>query len=251
MSVPPKGPTPEAHLDRLERAIEAFAATLATGTLEAPVPACTPWDLRALTWHMGNIHRWARDAMRVGRGAEDAEGGPAERAPLTSWFREGADALVRSLRSSDPAAECWTFGPKPRTFAFWFRRQAHETAMHAWDAARSQGAQGNFELPFALDGIDEVVGMFFPRQVRLQRIGPLSRSLALEPSDAPQTRWVLATDGAGPESTPLASAPATIRGPANALLLLLWARLPLEEAKVVVDGSLEVAREVLSAALTP
>ena len=53
-----------------------------------------------------------------------------DRAALAAWYAECAKVLIETLRVTDPASECWTFGHAPRTAAFWFRRQAHEAAMH-------------------------------------------------------------------------------------------------------------------------
>lgn len=237
-------------LEHLARGADAMAATLESGDLGAPVPACAPWDLRALAHHLGNVHLWARAAILERRPPPEGSGGPSERAPLAAWYRGAAQALLGTLRSSDPSAECWTFGPAPHSVAFWLRRQAHETAMHAFDAARSQNAPAGFDRRLALDGIDEVVRMFFPRQVRLKRMEPLTRSLALEPADSPGTRWVLATDGAGPESGREAPAHATIRASAGDLLLLLWGRLELGSAQATVEGDAEAANRILGARLT-
>ena len=52
--------------------------------------------------------------------------------------------------------------------------------MHAWDIWAAVGRDVGYDEVLALDGIDEVVTMFVPRQVRLGRIGPLTRSLAME-----------------------------------------------------------------------
>jgi len=87
----------------------------------------------------------------------------------------------------------------------------------------------------------------------LQRTPPLDRSLAVECTDVPG-RWVLAGDGTGPESARDAEADATVRGPAAALVLLLWRRVGLDTvspAAVSLDGSEAAVRAVLDAGLTP
>ena len=70
--------------------------------------------------------------------------------------------------------------------------------MHAGDAAASQGATRPYGAELALDGIDEVVAMFFPRQVRLGRTPPLPTALAVEPAEG--GRWVLCGRRHGPDS---------------------------------------------------
>jgi uncharacterized protein (TIGR03083 family) len=87
-------------------------------------------------------------------------------------------AHVRA-EATDPDAPCGSLGPKLGTARFWFRRRAHEHAVHAYDAQVTVGAAGTIDAALALDGIDEVVTVFLPRQVRLGRIPVLDRSLAV------------------------------------------------------------------------
>ena len=248
-----------AHLAPLQAALNSFAGVLGSGDLVAPVPSCPGWDLTRLAWHLGGVHRWARGAIVEGHPNTPTPDGPADREALAAWYREGADLLMDTLRDTDPGTPCWTFGPKPRTAAFWFRRQDHETSMHAWDADSSQAGSrsgaaagglvyGTGDPVTAADGVDEVVEMFFPRQLRLGRIPPLVFSLAVECTDV-QGRWVLAGDGTGPASARDAEAAATVRGPAGALVLLLWRRIGLDA--VTLEGSEDAARAVLDAGLTP
>jgi hypothetical protein len=136
-----------------------------------------------------------------------------------------------------------------------------ETAVHLWDAEGALGTPGPVEEELAADGVDEVVRMFFPRQVRLGRTEPLRRALAVEvvsarasaqelvAGDGGPLTWVLAGDGTRPELPPPPEA--MVSGPAEAVLLVLWGRLPLTDPRVVVTGDLAVAREVLAAGITP
>ena len=238
--------TPTAYLTYLEQAAVDFAAVVDTGDLDAAVPGCAPWRLTDLAQHLGSVHRWARAAVVEGRpDAAVITDVPSERADLGAWFREGADALLATLRGTDPENPCWAFGPRPHTASFWFRRQAHETAFHAGDAAASQGATRPYGAELAVDGIDEVVGLMFPRQVRLDRTPALLTALAVEPAEG--GRWVLAGDGTGSAQ----DAAATVRGPAEAILLLLWHRTTLDDDGVSVVGPRHVAETVLGNALTP
>jgi uncharacterized protein (TIGR03083 family) len=243
-------------LPRLEAAAEAFTAILAAGDLAAAVPTCPGWDLRTLAHHLGNVHRWARGAIVEGHpdtGEIDAPSGQPE---LADWYRACAARLLATLREVGPDHACWTFGPKPRTASFWFRRQLHETTMHLQDAALAgDGPTPALELVVALDGIDEVVRMFFPRQVRLGRIAPLGRALALVPTDrAPHAvglRWVLAGDGADPAGGPASPVDVEAGGPAEVLLALLWHRADPDDARLTVTGDPAALLDVHAVALTP
>ena len=83
--------------------------------------------------------------------------------------------------------------------------------------------------------------MFFPRQVRLGRTAPLPESLALAPAEG--GRWLLPGDAPAPA--------ATVSGPAEAVLLLLWHRIALDDPRLRVSGSRAAADAVLAVALTP
>lgn len=247
---------PADALPHLEHAVGAFAGTLAAGELGAAVPTCPGWDLRALACHLGNVHRWARGAIREGHPDTAGVDAPGGRQALVAWYQDCAAGLLDALRTVDPAQPCWTFGPKPRTASFWFRRQAHETTVHHQDAVLAGGGPTPVLDPvLALDGVDEVVTVFFPRQVRLARIGALTRSLALVPGDpisaADGARWVVAGDGVGPGSAPDAPADVTVAGPAQALLELLWRRCTPDDPRLQVIGDRAALDAVLGVALTP
>jgi uncharacterized protein (TIGR03083 family) len=241
--------TPDEGLVHLVSGVAAIRSVLVQAELDAPVPACPAWDLRALAWHLGDIQRWVRGAIVEGHPNTETPPGPSVRADLLDWFDEGANALIDVLAHVDPAETCWTFGPHPRTAQFWFRRQAHEHAVHAHDAQASAGTTGGVDPQLALDGIDEVVSMFFPRQVRLHRTAALAGSLGLRPTDGDGAAWVLAVDGA----TDRLPAPpqAVVSGPAEALYLLLWRRIGVTDARLSLEGDPAAARTVLGAALVP
>ena len=83
--------------------------------------------------------------------------------------------------------------------------------------------------------------MFFPRQVRLGRTAPLPESLALAPAEG--GRWLLPGDDDPTSGTAPA---ATVSGPAEAVLLLLWHRIALDDPRLRVSGSRAAADAVLA-----
>ncbi len=240
------------HLSQLDHATDRFARLLAEGDLDALVPPCPGWRLADLGAHLGEIHQWAEHAVVAGNPDAVLSPAPSDRAGLVEWYRQSAQTLLGTLQRTDPATPVWSFGPKPRTAAFWFRRQAHETTLHLWDAVASQGERLPVDGELAEDGIDEVLTVFFPRQVRLGRIPALEHSLALATDDR---RWVLARSGLGsvdgPADPPEATAEATVSGPAEALLLLVWGRIGLDDPRLSLTGDHDAALAVLSAGLTP
>ena len=202
------------------------------------MPGCPGWTLVDLARHLGGVHRWARDAVVVGRSPEQP--GPPDPAQVEPWFREGAALLLTALRERHPDTPCWTFA-EPRTVAFWLRRQAHETALHRCDAAQALGRTALPDDDVAEDGVDEVCTVFVPRQVRLGRLAPSRTVLALESG---ASRQLLRTGDADRVT-------ATVRGPAPALLLLLWGRTTLDDPALAVEGDAAAARALLAEPLTP
>jgi hypothetical protein len=125
--------------------------------------------------------------------------------------------------------------------------------IHVFDARSAAGLPVRpIGSDLAADGVDEVVGMFFPRQVRLGRIEALTGTLALAADDAPAAPWVLAGDGTRRAD---GEPDAVVSGTAWDLLLLLWKRVGLVDGlargRLRLDGDPGVASSVLQERLTP
>jgi uncharacterized protein (TIGR03083 family) len=231
----------------LERLTAEVPVLLGEVKLETAVPSCPDWTVASLVAHLGETHLWAERCIRLGDPQLPEVDPPVkDRTALAGWYRDCADTLVQTLRTTSPDAPCWTFGPRPREAMFWFRRQPHEVAVHRWDLGAALGRDLGYPAELAADGVDEVVTMFFPRQVRLQRSPPLTRSLAVSVDGGPT--WVLHGDGAG---EPPDSPDATVSGPADALVLLLWGRVALDDPRLTVTGDQAVAESVLKAGIVP
>ncbi len=240
---------PAVALQVLAREAAAFADLLDGNDLAAPVASCPGWTLLDLAGHLGGVHRWARHAVLSGPPfptdptVPTDPTGPTEPAALATWLREGAHDLVRTLAAHDPEQPCWAFAP-PFTVGFWLRRQAHETTLHRWDAASSLGSAVSIPDAVADDGIDEVVSVFVPRQVRLGRL--VARRSAIE-LVSPSGGSTLLSSGDRHSAAPTA----TVTGPAEPLLLLLWGRTTLADPRLAVSGSVADARRLLAEPLTP
>jgi uncharacterized protein (TIGR03083 family) len=163
---------------------------------------------------------------------------------LADWFAAGAAELVATLGSVDLDQECWTFSSSASTARFWVRRQAHETAVHRWDAETAAGHPDLVDARLAADGVDEVAGFFYPREVELGRRAALGTAVTLRPTDAGEP-VVLG------EGEPVAEA----AGPAELLLLALWHRRSadalLDGGSLTASGDVGAARRVLGERLTP
>jgi uncharacterized protein (TIGR03083 family) len=236
--------TPSVYLDALTRDAATFIELVDSADHELPVPFCPGWNVGELARHLGGIHRWAHDVLVTGVPGDEPQG-PTDRHELTSWLTEGATQLHEVLSTTDPQTPTWTFGPKPRLVEFWIRRQAQETFVHLWDAQTAIGISLRNDDELALDGIDEVVNMFFPRQVRLGRALPLAQPVAIHVSDFPGVEFVLAGDGSPAELAPAA----TITGTAAELLRLVWGRIDIGDLHV--EGSADACGQLVAANLTP
>ena len=229
--------SPTELVGHLQRDIADFAQCL-EGDLSARVGGCPEWDVGELAAHLGGTHRWATAAL-ASREPPNRPAGPAG-ADLRQWFDQGAADLLAELGSRDPAQPCWSFAA-PHTVGFWVRRQAHETAMHRWDAETAHGLPARIDPELAVDGVGEVVEMMYPRQVAMGRQDPLQAGLVLR---AGSHEWLLGGDG--PRAL-LTADPA-------ALLLLLWKRQPLDQVLAGggrLAGDRSAAETVLAANLTP
>ena len=216
--------------------------------LAAAVPACPGWRVRDLVWHQSFVHGWAARHLterpaRVIESADEAAilgGGPADDELIAS-YRAGLDALVTALRAADPAADYPTFLPAPSPLAFWARRQAHETAIHRFDAQAAAGRPSPlaaFSPDFAADGIDELVTGFAARR---RRTGP-GKSLLIKALDAdrawhyewPSDGQRKATRCAAGDDPPRADC--VLEGPASGVYLFLWNRCPAPDAVIGITG---------------
>ena len=205
----------------------ALAAAADAAGLEAAVPTCPEWDVRALLAHTGMVHRWAAGIVRNEPDATDRSDFPAPAEGVVEWFREGHAALVDALRAAPPDLEVWSFLAAPSPLAFWARRQAHETAIHRVDAESAVGTIPTFERDFALDGISELLEGFYSRS-RGKLVADPGFSMHVAPDDA-SVSWTIQV---GPESRTVTrhefaadvTADCTIRGAASDLYLDLWNR---------------------------
>ncbi len=204
--------------------------------LARSIPACPGWTLDGLFGHLGSIGRWA--AAVVLNGAAASQPVPPAGA-ASAWFLEGTHSFFDAMAALDPEAQCWTFGPPPRTAGFWLRRQAHEHAIHLVDACQALGlAAPEFGEELMLDGIEEVLAVLAPRQLRLERMQAPPSAVSFHVPGIGQ--WKL---GEGP-------AAASITAPMRGLYLGLWGRSDLA-ATAVIDGDASLALRVLRGPLTP
>lgn len=163
----------DTHLAAIAVAAQRLADAATEAGWSAPVPTCPRWTAAHLVAHQGMVHRWAAGQLR-----RDPAPVPSQttilrtvpRAELRAWFADGVDTLLGTFRATPPDAEAMVFlndAPPPR--AFWARRQAHETTIHAVDALAASlqrtptAAEAAIDPDLAADGVDELLRGFFTR----------------------------------------------------------------------------------------
>lgn len=207
----------------LEDATGRFATLLEAGDLTAEVPACPGWLLADLGEHLRRVHVWAAHAVTDGNPDGEPEPGSLDKEQLVPGYRAAAAHLVDVLIAAGADGAAWTFGPE-RTAAFWRRRQVHETTMHEYDALAALGREREWVIApeLAWDGVEEVLGVFYPRQLRLGRTEPVAGTVRLVPTDVDAAPVELG------EGEPVRE----LTGPSSYLLRVLWNRARVDDPDV-------------------
>jgi uncharacterized protein (TIGR03083 family) len=217
--------------------------------LDVDIPTCPGWDMRELLRHLSEIHLWAAGlvAQRTTKLWPDDISEHADSWPdlavfwpdddkLIDWYLDTNANLVQALESAPQDLDCPTFLPAPSPLAMWARRQAHETAVHRFDAQNAAGSPSGFDPVFAADGIDELLSGFAPRRNEF----PIAndQTMVVHAGDT-DDRWHLTI---GPEGIATdrgdGSADVTLGGDASDLYLVLWNRV--EDSRITISGDSEL-----------
>lgn len=226
------------YLAQLTRSLEHLVrlAGQAEELLRRPVPACPGWTLEELFAHLGAMERWGAQVVLDGKSVEQPAA-PTTGAP--TWFLDGVDNFLGVLAAVDPEAACWNFGPPPRKAGFWLRRQAHEHALHLMDACQASDLKAPaLDEDFMLDGIDEVLTMLTPFQLRHGRMQAPEGAVEFHVPGA--ASWTL---GQGPATT-------SISAPASEMYRGLWGRANIADT-AIIEGNTKLALRTLQGPLTP
>ncbi|MDO9486343.1 MAG: maleylpyruvate isomerase family mycothiol-dependent enzyme [Actinomycetota bacterium] len=221
-----------------------FSEVLRSSDLSAPVPSCPAWTMADLTQHLSGTQRWSTAIVRSGVRGEHPVG-PSDRPGLEQWFDQGATELVAALQEVDPQQPAWNFGPEPRLASFWSRRQAHEVAVHLWDAMHAQGQDFRIDPQLAADGLDEVCTVFLYMKLRHSSLPDWAPIVRLEPSDVPDSAVEIRPSQIDSATTPHA----IVRGPAHDLLLAVRGRAGL--GQIQIQGDVGLVEALLAQGITP
>lgn len=128
---------------------------------QQPVPTCPGWVGRDLVDHVGEVYAHKTAALRLGRRPVEGEWPwSPDDDTVFAWFDAHLAELVDELDSRASTDPAWTFAAGDQTVGFWWRRMAHETAIHRVDAELTAGrAPWPHEEDQAVDAIAELVGL--------------------------------------------------------------------------------------------
>jgi uncharacterized protein (TIGR03083 family) len=202
------------YLDLIAAEGSALISAVRHGPLTAPVPTCPGWDVRALSAHIGTTWGWSGQIVRERRQEPAPYDMPSNLGDdeVQPYLENGLETLLDALGCCPPETEVWGFGPRPRTAAFWRRRQAMETVVHRVDAELAVGEPPRVEAVVAVAGLGEMVEVTIPRQHYKKEPPPGQlRLLATDTGD----EWTYG-DAAGGVGT--------LSGSAEDLYLVLWGR---------------------------
>ncbi len=225
-----------------------FAEILGSADPDLPVHSCGEWTLRDLGVHLGGVYSWSRQIVE-GAGPKVDREVPAEGQSLDQWFTQMAGAVHQALTDADPEQASWTID-QSRSVGFWIRRQAHESAVHLYDAQAAVGEPQPFSPVLAADNVSEVFDVMLPR-MRREPAEQLAAPIAFAAADSGQT-WLLSADPDGfhVQVGNGDGAAATVTADVAHLALGLWDRIE-RDAKWRVEGDHKLAEEFLSKPLTP
>ena len=154
--------TPDRYLELIEQDGRRLAEAAAAGDLDAAIPTCPGWDVRACVTHTASVYRHKVACIRLQR--RQATPTVSSRTRLRGRARglvhASLDALLAELRERGPEAPAYTWWPADQTVGFWFRRMAQETAVHRLDVEDGRGTPTPIDPELAVDGIDEVLELF-------------------------------------------------------------------------------------------
>jgi uncharacterized protein (TIGR03083 family) len=213
---------------------------MSTMSRDELIPSCPEWNVADLAEHLGLVHRWADELVRLRS---------PERIPRTaslgsrddvspSWIEAGGRHLVATLSDADPDEAMWAWG-RDQHVRFWSRRQLHETLVHRMDLELAAQRNPEAEPAVALDAIDEFLTNFENDLKRSSGRSPLrgnGETLAFRSKDAP-TLWSMTLNEDGFVVTrDEGHFDAELIGTPVELLLVILRRREVDHGDVAIKG---------------
>jgi uncharacterized protein (TIGR03083 family) len=143
------------YCDALSDEVARFADVMSTLSLDDEVATCPGWTVVDLGEHLGVIHRWAEELVRLRSPERIAREALKNRDVVSpAWIEDGGKKLVATLLAADPNEAMWAWGLDQHV-RFWSRRQLHETLVHRMDLELVAQRDPQADPALALDAIDE------------------------------------------------------------------------------------------------
>lgn len=232
---------PHQYVDVIRNETTRLVAAARRAGPAAAVPSCPGWTVTDLLVHLGTVQRWATGMVEQRAGAAEAptpEAHPDDPTGLLEWVEAGAGRMADVFAATPVETPMWTFaGPGPARF--WFRRQAHETALHRVDAELAAGAFTPLDPEVARDGIDEFLDVVVPFRLA-QRLAGTGETVHLHCTDG-EGEWLVRCTTDGPEVERIhAKGDVAARGSASDLLLAVRGRIGVSDLEVFGDEAVLV-----------
>jgi uncharacterized protein (TIGR03083 family) len=144
------------HCRALDVEVARFSKVMSTLSPGLDIATCPGWTVLDLAEHLGVIHRWAEELVRLRspvRIPRDASTSLRDEVD-PDWIIEGGAQLVSTLLAANPDDEMWAWGLDQHV-RFWSRRQLHETLVHRMDLELAAQLDPSADPVIAIDTIDE------------------------------------------------------------------------------------------------
>jgi uncharacterized protein (TIGR03083 family) len=221
-----------------------FADVMASSPIDRAISTCPGWNVRDLAEHLGVIHRWAEELVRL----RSPKRIPREvtdevRASVSpQWIEDGGRRLVATLLAANPDDEMWAWGADQHV-RFWSRRQLHETLVHRMDLELAADIAPEADLEIVEDAIDEFLMNF---QAIVKRAPPLSEPrgdgerLGFRVRDSARIWTINFSSGRFSLSHDDASLTTELTASSIDLMLIILGRRTVQQSDVNVTGNTEL-----------
>jgi uncharacterized protein (TIGR03083 family) len=240
---PPTLLAPQQYAEAVRTETAALVDAAERAGADAPVPSCPEWTVADLLGHVGRVQNWAATVVER-RATEqirfrELERPPEDASERAAYVRAGGERLADALSAVDPEVPVWTFVESATgagRAAFWQRRQAHEAAIHRYDAQLAAGAPQPVDGALAADGVDELLTVLGPRSFGAALAGAPA-TLHLHCTDREGEWLVRLTDTGFEVERAHAKGDVAVRGPASDLFLFSHNRRGTEGLEVFGDAA--------------
>jgi len=227
----------------LEGELLAMSAIEARDDLEVPGrPGVTVADAVRYT---GDVYTQVLTWIRQGEPPDHWQRAPDD-GDLVAFHTGARRALVAELAAHAPEEPCATWWPADRTYGFWQRRMAHDTALHRVDVQAAAGLDvRTVDTDFAADGIDEILHLWFGHWLVQRRIAATTAGAVGIETAGRAWLAILSTVRNSARRVPAVdaqAADAVVTGNPMNVYLWLWGRAP--DRAVEISGDFDASAQL-------